>query len=346
MGTRGIQGHTTLGWIDATDESRWTATLYREAAGRGAPAFRRWALDHLARAVPFTAAAWCTRRLGDERLTAVTVRGLTASALEPLLTLGNNLWVPPALLQGSGRSVLVRHDLAQLAAANVQAAALRRQRFADALVCLCAHADSLFFSIVCVLHESGFSADAAATLQARLPHLAQAESLALESRLQLDRRLAASGRRNRGLSCLADSQGYIRAAAPGFGDLIRRHVRDWEGLRLPFDMRNRKTMQREAMQQGLHVRVVETRHSWLQVHVREAHPFDTLTDREHDIVKAMVDGESYKAVARRLGVSASTVANHASNIYRKLGAYNRDEVVTLAASFTVARDSVSEADAD
>lgn len=341
-----MPGNRTLGWIAATEESRWIATLYREAGSRGAPAFRRWALDHLARSVPLTAAVWCIRRLGDDRLTAVTVRGLTASALEPLLALGNALWIPPAQLQGSGRCTQVRHDIEGLGPAHAQARSLRRHGFADAIAGLCAHEDSLFVSIVCVLHESGFADGDATALQALLPHLPQAESLALDSRLHFDRRLAASGRRNRGLSCLTDAHGYIRSAAPGLRELIQRHVPDWDGLRLPFDLRNDRNLQQAAAQHGLHVRVVDAGQFWQQVHVREAHPFDSLTDREHDIVKAMVDGESYKAVARRLGVSASTVANHASNIYRKLGAYNRDEVVTLAASFTVARDSVLESDAD
>lgn len=293
-----------------------------------------------------TAAAWATRRLGQDRLTALTVRGLTASALEPLLTLGNALWTPPPQMQGSGRSALVRHDMEALAASRPQARLLRRHGFADALTCLCANQDSLFVTIVCVLDDTGFADGDVSSLHALLPHLPEAESLALDSRLHLDLRLATSGRRSRGLSCLADAQGYLRSAAPGFRELIHQRVPNWDGLRLPFDLRDGKHLRQHAVQHGLHVRVVDSGQLWHQIHVRPAHPFDTLTNREHDIVKAMVDGESYKAVARRLGVSASTVANHASNIYRKLGAYNRDEVVTLAASFTATRDAVFEPDAD
>lgn len=345
MAVRNLQHEAVLSWVDASEDSRWVAALYRETASRGVAAFRRWALDHLARQVPHAAAVWCTRRLGEDRITAIGVRGLAAAALEPLLIHGSSAWMVSAGRPHADRSALRCEDFAALAHHSAPAAALRRHGFAHGVVCVTAHADSLYASAVCVLHDNALDAQLPA-LAVRLPHLAQAESLALESRLQLDHRLAASGRRNRGVSCLADDQGYVRCAAPGFRALLHRHVAGWDGLRLPFDLRNAKTARQQAAQHGLHVRVTGASQSWHQVHVRVAHPFDVLTDREHDVVKAMVDGESYKAVARRLGVSASTVANHASNIYRKLGAYSREEVVTLAASFAFAADKVQEADAD
>jgi NarL family two-component system response regulator LiaR len=59
-------------------------------------------------------------------------------------------------------------------------------------------------------------------------------------------------------------------------------------------------------------------------------PLDALTDREREILAAMVDGHAPTAVARRLRVSPNTVRTHVSSIYEKLGVHSRLEAVALA----------------
>lgn len=59
-------------------------------------------------------------------------------------------------------------------------------------------------------------------------------------------------------------------------------------------------------------------------------PLDALTDREREILAAMVDGQTPTALARRLKVSANTVRTHVSSIYEKLGVHSRMEAVALA----------------
>lgn len=55
-----------------------------------------------------------------------------------------------------------------------------------------------------------------------------------------------------------------------------------------------------------------------------------LTEREHDILVAMVEGLAAKAVASRLGISVKTVENHKIRIFDKLGARNHAHAVSLA----------------
>jgi len=52
-----------------------------------------------------------------------------------------------------------------------------------------------------------------------------------------------------------------------------------------------------------------------------------LTPREIEILIALRDGLSNKAIARRLGISQHTVKFHAESIFRKLGVTNRVEAV-------------------
>jgi DNA-binding NarL/FixJ family response regulator len=52
-------------------------------------------------------------------------------------------------------------------------------------------------------------------------------------------------------------------------------------------------------------------------------PFPQLTTREHDVLELLADGYSNPAMARRLGLSSRTVANHVSSILAKLGLGDR-----------------------
>jgi two-component system, NarL family, response regulator YdfI len=56
-----------------------------------------------------------------------------------------------------------------------------------------------------------------------------------------------------------------------------------------------------------------------------------LTPRELDVLAAMADGASNKAIARRLGISFHTVKFHVAAILAKLDADSRTEAVTKAA---------------
>jgi DNA-binding NarL/FixJ family response regulator len=56
-----------------------------------------------------------------------------------------------------------------------------------------------------------------------------------------------------------------------------------------------------------------------------------LTARELDVLAAMADGASNKAIARRLGISFHTVKFHVAGILAKLDADSRTEAVTKAA---------------
>lgn len=53
-----------------------------------------------------------------------------------------------------------------------------------------------------------------------------------------------------------------------------------------------------------------------------------LSDREKEVVSAIVDGLSYKEIASRLFISMGTIHTHIRNIYRKLSAHSKAEVIT------------------
>ena len=65
------------------------------------------------------------------------------------------------------------------------------------------------------------------------------------------------------------------------------------------------------------------------LNLRKVLPLDGLSPREQEIARALSTGKTFKSVARQCGIATSTVANHASRIYRKLGIYRREELLEL-----------------
>lgn len=65
--------------------------------------------------------------------------------------------------------------------------------------------------------------------------------------------------------------------------------------------------------------------------IREVQPSqDPLSDREHEVLKALSDGFSYKEVAGQLVVSSHTVHTHVKNIYEKLQVSGRRQALDKA----------------
>jgi DNA-binding CsgD family transcriptional regulator len=64
--------------------------------------------------------------------------------------------------------------------------------------------------------------------------------------------------------------------------------------------------------------------------VRESDARALLTPRELDVLAAIADGDTNKAIARRLGISLHTVKFHVESLFRKLGARTRTEALAKA----------------
>ncbi len=67
-------------------------------------------------------------------------------------------------------------------------------------------------------------------------------------------------------------------------------------------------------------------------------PFPELTAREMEIVDLIAAGENNASIAKRLGIATKTVRNSASNIFLKLHAADRAEVIIRARDAGLGRD--------
>jgi DNA-binding NarL/FixJ family response regulator len=64
--------------------------------------------------------------------------------------------------------------------------------------------------------------------------------------------------------------------------------------------------------------------------VRETETQGLLTPRELEVLAALAEGMTNKAIARRLDISLHTVKFHVESLFRKLGARTRTEAVARA----------------
>ncbi|HEU4382885.1 MAG TPA: response regulator transcription factor [Anaeromyxobacteraceae bacterium] len=62
----------------------------------------------------------------------------------------------------------------------------------------------------------------------------------------------------------------------------------------------------------------------------EADPYESLTDREKQVLKLVAEGLSNKEVAEALGISVKTAMTHREHVMEKLGLHNRTELVRFA----------------
>ena len=61
-----------------------------------------------------------------------------------------------------------------------------------------------------------------------------------------------------------------------------------------------------------------------------ADPYETLTDREKQVLKLVADGKSNKEVADLLGISVKTAMSHRERVMEKLDLHSRTELIRFA----------------
>jgi len=62
----------------------------------------------------------------------------------------------------------------------------------------------------------------------------------------------------------------------------------------------------------------------------EGDPYESLTDREKQVLKLVAEGKSNKEVAEVLGISVKTAMSHRERVMEKLGLHNRTDLIRFA----------------
>jgi DNA-binding CsgD family transcriptional regulator len=194
-----------------------------------------------------------------------------------------------------------------------------------------AHRGGGLQSLVLLRFPLGQTAAEGADIRRAVSHLVEAGALALRHFIQRDEWLYALGRPNRGTAALVDQRGTVYAASARFRDYVSEVTGSSPSFaHLPFKLPDAVVDGEDHFVHSgtLHFRVSRQGHLFL-LHARRPLPMDALSPREQEIARALGNGKTFKSVARQYDIAVSTVANHASRIYRKLGIYRREDLVEL-----------------
>jgi DNA-binding CsgD family transcriptional regulator len=296
-------GATTMDGDSTRDLDRLIESVYADAFQLDWPAFRESSLQALCEWTGACGAAWCINVRGNRRGEFArwpSTFPVSAATLESL---------PFGTAQREQTIAAMPGD-----AADVRVLAID-------------HRGTHLRSVLAV-QPGGKTIDQHA-LRRAAGHLAQAASLALRQFVARDEWLLQMGRASRGSAALVDARGAIYVASERFRELLTLEFGDRDFAELPFPLPAGQLDEPAPFQIGsLHFRL-QPQGGLFLLNARRPHPLDVLSPREQEIARALALGKTFKSVAREYRIAISTVANHASRIYRKLGIYRREELVEL-----------------
>lgn len=274
---------------DAT--SHLILTLYRGAGCQPPEDFKRWALAELAGVLRFDGAFWLTTA-GDGIVHDAFVQGWPGREAEWRAGRPAGETEAPALLRHFGIRGVLRETREEAHTTLRETLSLYRtesdRRFCDGERQL---------------------------LRLLLPHLVESYRRNLLASLQTPRCASANG----GGFAICDGDGLLHRASDAFTELLLTEAPQWQGPRLPW-AKTFATAGRRVLIKGERLIIAARRGEDLfHLHARPRTPLDGLSPAELRVARELAGGASYKSAAQRLGLSPSTINNHAVSLYRKLG---------------------------
>lgn len=157
------------------------------------------------------------------------------------------------------------------------------------------------------------------------PHLAEAISICRQFRLILH----PDGEFGRLAVAIADQNGWITESTTAFNRLFQNPGNEPIQAQLPSSSLISFTNGMPwAMPDGKNIMEgVNTEGVWW-LRIRPASPLDCLPARERTVMENYIQGKSRKEIGKMLGIAPSTVKNHLSKAFSRLGVGNRAELLS------------------
>ncbi|MCL6414370.1 helix-turn-helix transcriptional regulator [Aestuariirhabdus sp. Z084] len=299
--------------------------LYRATSRVELDRYRRWALEQLRELVAFDGAIWSSGHASTMSFYNHTLMGVPAELVDELLRLRDINPLTNALISHPGEPV----DMAEVIddKAFYQSPIYHEcfephgiQRILSSL-----HLDQrsgliTLLTLYRFSRDKPFSETDKQVQRRMLYHLLSAASH--NCLLHLDRHQPANPD---SVTALCDRHGIYHEVQQDFIDCMEHCFPGKTSSRLPFDIEQGQGVLEElgySLQQ-------EAIGDLYCIDVWPRGPMDQLTLRERQVVEAICRGQTFKATARQLGLSPSTVSNHLYRIYQKLGVTSRNELATL-----------------
>lgn len=132
---------------------------------------------------------------------------------------------------------------------------------------------------------------------------------------------------------IVDRRGLIHLYRPDFHGILRHEWPDWSEPFLPFSLeRPKKTGDNVIVNGRKVVMIASALGDLIHLRARLKSRTENLSARERIITKHLLDGLTYKEIARSLGISACTVTKHVNSIYKKLRVRNKAQLANVVRS--------------
>lgn len=301
--------------------------IHQAAKKRDVESFKGWVLERLATLVPFRYAVWLSVPVDFDAPQALYGFGhdgrLTASTQRfsgPILPM-----IAGQAERRAGETVPIGWDdqdaAARLPADNPQP----RQALATQVSDHGIVAASLLV-VFRVAGDAQFSKEERSVVEMVAPHLVEAFRTVLLRHLVGQ---AVHARGDHHATLVADGSGVIHEGDSRCVELLRAQWPGWNGPLIPEELRDFSSEQRT----GCHGRVCYQSRPindelWL-IEIWERGGVDVLTPSERRVAALLADGLTYREAARRLGITVSTVTNHANRIYDKLNIRNKAQLAQV-----------------
>lgn len=303
------------------------SNIYRRAIGQ-TDFYRRHVLTEIARVIDFDGALWGTGHLESNHFHSVEVLGVDESYPLALAETRNINPIYDVFKANPGKAVNMQHVVEDESFYSSKLYLDFFARFGVERVMGVILSDETtgIFTLISLYRferDHVFSEEDGDRLERLAFHMVRGASQAYFLHLSRPRSL------NHALA-ICDQHGVFYEAQPEFIRLLKTYVHESVDRRLPFSL--------DKTTEGLTNIVAEGklcfRHEKLGdlfcISLWERSPIDMLSEREQEVVNAVVHGLSFKEAAKKLNVAPSTVSNHLYKIYRKLNVSSRTELAELA----------------
>ena len=299
--------------------------LYRAGADMPAVDYQAWAVQELKSLIPFDAAIWGMGNAKRGKFHNVSVMGLPSSFANTLEQTRDINPMFPAVSKHVGKPVRMEDELQDAAFYSSELYQRCFNQFGVERLLTTSQVDARS-GLYTLLTLYRFDRDQPFTDEEReIQAAASFHMVAAYSHvffLHLSRPLRKGRHR---VSAVVDKEGVLHEVEQGFLDLLESAYPDWKGMHLPFDLPQDKD---SFLANDLCVEVSRLADLFLvQLHLQG--PLDSLTVREREVVFAVCRGLSHKAIARDLGLAATTVSSHLYRAYHKLGVESRSALAKL-----------------
>lgn len=312
------------------DFSKLTLDIYRSVGRIDPENFRRWAFERLQEFIDFDSAIWIQAiLLEDFPVTQnVYLHNQPDIMLDEYAKWSSDDVIFETILCNPGRCFLWR---------DLEDQELRRQTemykqfeskygLEDGISIMIPFCDSgiqTFLSLYRSKRETPFTVDDCERFQAIAPHLVEAENSVLTRHIRHTHKIT----QNDQSVAMVSLEGHLNMAEMRFIECLNTGWPDWDPPRVPIEVLDiiKGTKNTGEVVNGYFMKAEQTSDGFA-VLIRPTCPLDLLSVREQQIAVRVADGMPYKAVAKELNISPSTVTNHVNSIHAKLGVTTRAEL--------------------